>query len=440
MLEFISTYFFTVIETLLLYWMIYSLLDCRFTAYKKVIFLSAAVLVDSLIIQFSPPISSIVKPYVFLAISTIIVQMLYKDNIFIKEFFIILSNYIFLISDFIAGNFSSLIYKTNIEQVTSYTSSLTMFFSVFSKIIAYILFAVYIRFFKRLYINISIKYWIIMDLVLGFFIVIINFFMIINNILQNEGSHFSAQIFRISICFLLMTTLVIHLFGEICFFYQKWQQNYALNLKNMMLEKQLVFQETSVADMKKIRHDIKNNLSNISYLLKENHVEETVGYIDAITSTLEATKATVNCGNKYIDAILNYEAAICKRNHIEMKFDVNNIPDLSISPTDLSSIISNVLNNAVEANMKVLESKRYLSLKMFCYKNYLSIIAENPYAHILTELAGTLVTDKKDALYHGYGLLLIKSTVNKYGGTFKYTYKNNVFTAIIMLPITPGSG
>ncbi|WP_161567190.1 sensor histidine kinase [Acidilutibacter cellobiosedens] len=214
---------------------------------------------------------------------------------------------------------------------------------------------------------------------------------------------------------------------------------YALKLKNKALKDQLAFQEASASELKKIRHDIKNNLANISYLLKENHIEESVGYINAITSTLESTKSIIHCGNNYLDSILNYEMTLCKNNNIDACFEIDNIPKLNIAPTDLSSIISNVLNNAVEANLKLTESERYISLKIFCYKNYLSIIVKNPYKHILIEDNGTLITNKKDKFYHGYGLKSVESSVKRYRGNFKYSYENNIFMSMIILPLNPNS-
>jgi len=85
------------------------------------------------------------------------------------------------------------------------------------------------------------------------------------------------------------------------------------------------------------------------------------------------------------------------------------------------------------------EADRYISLKMFCYKNYLSVIVKNPYNHTINEKDGLLITNKKDKSFHGYGVKSIRSSVDRYGGIFKYSYKDNVFTVMIMLPITLNS-
>lgn len=136
-----------------------------------------------------------------------------------------------------------------------------------------------------------------------------------------------------------------------------------------------------------------------------------------------------------IDAILNYGIALCKKNNIKVKFRIDSIPTLNISPPDLSSILSNIFDNAVEANLKIEESKRFFSIQVFCYKNYLSVIAKNPYEHVLLECNGLLLTDKLDNGQHGYGLKSIKITAEKYRGTFEYKTHNNIFTVIVMLPL-----
>lgn len=89
----------------------------------------------------------------------------------------------------------------------------------------------------------------------------------------------------------------------------------------------------------------------------------------------------------------------------------------------------------IEANLNLEKCARYISLKIFCYKNYLSIIVENPYKNKLIKDGLILKTTKADNGYHGYVLKLIKSSVEKYNGVFKYNYKNSIFTSVIMLPL-----
>lgn len=439
MLVFMQSYFFTLLESVLLYWMISSTLPCKFQGYKKLLYTIGAIILDSLFVQFCPVKSQIIKPLFIMFVSTTIVFLLYKESISKKIFLIFLNNFILLISDIISGNLWSILYKTNIERLVFSASHSTVYFSILSKFMVVVLVISFIRFINKINLDISSKYWVIMDCVIGFLIIIIQFFMEINHTLQQNMPGYSVQIFNISVCFLFMTIMIVYLFGEICQYYQKAQQRYTLDIQNRMLEQQLAYQEVAATDLKKFRHDVNSNLANISYLLRENHIEESVNYINAIASSLESIK-TINCGNKYIDAILNYEISLCKKNQINTQLNIDTIPDLCISPMDLSSIISNIMNNSIEANRDIPQPERYLSLKIFCYKNYATIICKNPFIHRLIEIGGDLKTNKWDNLSHGYGLKLIKSSTEKYGGTFKYSYDNNIFTLIVMLPLNINSG
>lgn len=435
MLKIINSYVFTLIETLLLYWMVNSLLNYKFTKCKKNTFIIWAIFIDYLFAEIYTNLSTKVTPILFILISLIIIEFFYKDNIFIKAFFILLCNYILLISDIVSGNIFSLIYKIHIDKFIFFISDSSILFSLLSKFIAIILVYLYILFFKKINLYIPIKNWILIDIIIAVSIIVINFNMNINDILQNQNFNYSFNILFISLCLLAITTLTIYLFGELCFFYEKKYEISNLNFKNEALKKQLEYQNITSNNLKKIRHDINNNLANISQLLKDNHINESLEYIHAITETLDTTKSVINSGNNYLDAIINYEIAICKKNQINFQLKIDSIPQLNISPTDLSSVISNLLNNAIEANLNLEKCARYISLKIFCYKNYLSIIVENPYKNKLIKDGLILKTTKIDNGYHGYGLKLIRSSVEKYNGVFKYNYKNNIFTSVIMLPL-----
>lgn len=428
---------FIFMETVLQYGIINYLLKWKKENVKRIWLLPFVMIVDSLFIQFCQVESPLIRTLILIGILLVIVQTLYQDNILVKVFVVLLTEYVLIISDIMASNMLFLVSGMNIGNKISQVFSLRLPFSIFSIIFMLLLAGMYIRLFNKINFNIPTKYWIRVNLILGIFIFIANYFMNINRIFQNESLQLSWLLIRISIYFFVMFFLITYLFKEICLFYHKEQQRDDLELQNKALEHQLISQEISCLDLKKIRHDIENNLANIAFLLKENCIEESVEYIQAISATLEATKPVINCGSKYIDSILNYEIAICKKQNIDVRFEIETIPELSISPTDLSSIISNVLNNSIEANLKLLERERYVQMKMFCYKNYLTIVVENPYNHKLTPAGGLLRTSKKNPRNHGYGLKSVTTSVNNCGGIFKYSYESNVFTSTIIIPIAP---
>lgn len=115
-----------------------------------------------------------------------------------------------------------------------------------------------------------------MDVIVVLFAIILQFIMEVSPVLQKESRKYSIYIFGISIGFLIISGLVIYCFGEICLYHEKEKENYILTMRNHSLEQQLAYHESATADLKKIRHDINKNLTTISYLLKQNNVNESV--------------------------------------------------------------------------------------------------------------------------------------------------------------------
>ncbi|SHH82389.1 Sensor histidine kinase YesM [Sporobacter termitidis DSM 10068] len=434
MISFLSNYPFTLIEATLFYYMVFRVLPCKYNGVKRLSFIITAILFYSFAVYFCPVNSFFYRIILFYIISVAIISFLFEGNFYIKSFYILLNYYILLTSDLMAGNAVSYINRTDIN-IVLFTSDTTIITSIISKMINIILFLISIHYFRKLKYDISKKYWVTMDFILTLFIVTLIFIMYINASLQNISNIYSLYLFGISISFFALGFLVIYFFQEICYFYEKDKQNSIANIKAKFLEQQMAHQKIEAHELRIIRHDIKNNLALISNLLKRNNLEESKKYIDAITVALDETKPAVNSGNIIIDSVLNYKIAVCKKIDIKTQINVDNLPEININPLDLSAIISNVLDNAIEANEKIEQLERFISIKIFCYKNFLSIVVKNPFKNNIEYDNDLVKTSKPDKMFHGYGLQSIKLAAEKNYGSFKFYIDNDIFTATILLPI-----
>lgn len=425
---------FSVIECIL----IFCLIDCsmfsRFSGVKKISVLIISILVNAIVIQYTPSFNITIKFFLYFLISLVLSQIIYKGKIFIKAFFILVANFIFLISDVIAGNISSYLIKINIKCILDVL--ITSFsFSIFAKLINVIFIVICIKNFKKIKFKIPQKYLIIMDVIVFLLVVTLQFIMHISPILQESSNKYSLYILCISLGLIIISGLIIYFFAEICYYHETEKENYKLSARNHLLEQQLSYHESATSDITKIRHDINNNLINISSLLTQKNINESLTYIHAITKALEGTKSIVNCGNDIIDSILNYKIVVCKQHNIDIHVDIDQVPHLSVNPIDLTAILANILDNAIEA-LELMEKKdRYISGRIFCYKNYLSIVVKNPYLNEIKVVNNSIDTHKEDKIHHGYGLTSIRTSAEKNGGSFKIYTKSNIFCAVVMLPI-----
>jgi signal transduction histidine kinase len=406
----------------------------RFSGLKKIGVLIMAILINVKVIQYMPNFNISVKFFLYFIISLFLSQVIYKGKIFIKAFFILVANFIFLISDVIAGNISSYLIKINIQSILDVL--ITSFsFSVFAKILNVIFIVICINNFKKIRFKIPQKYLIIMDIIVFLLVITLQFIMHISPILQKSSNKYSLYILGISLGLIIISGLIIFFFAEICYYHETEEENYKLSARNHLLEQQLSYHDSATSDIAKMRHDINNNLINISSLLTQKNINESITYIHAITKALEGTKAIVHCGNDIIDSILNYKIVVCKQHDIDIQVDIDHVPHLSVNPVDLTAILANILDNAIEALDYMEKKERYISGRIFCYKNYLSIVIKNPYLHEIKVVNHRIDTHKEDKLHHGYGLTSIRSSAEKNGGSFKIYTKNNVFSAVVMIPI-----
>ncbi len=107
---------------------------------------------------------------------------------------------------------------------------------------------------------------------------------------------------------------------------------------------------------------------------------------------------------------------------------------LPFDSADLCIILGNVLDNALEANIRVKIQNAFIKLYMRMDINNLLIIVENSFdGHISKSKEGRLQTLKADRLNHGLGLESVKKSVNKYHGYINTSYREYLFITEILL-------
>ena len=84
-------------------------------------------------------------------------------------------------------------------------------------------------------------------------------------------------------------------------------------------------------------------------------------------------------------------------------------------PTELCSLLGNLVDNAIEATLKIRDTEKR--------RIFVKPIAKN----------GNFITWKTDKINHGIGLLSIKNIIDKYEGAIESNFKNHVFKSTIIL-------
>lgn len=177
----------------------------------------------------------------------------------------------------------------------------------------------------------------------------------------------------------------------------------------------------------KIIHDIKNDLCVIVQLLENERIEDAKNYISKLLPSVKGGSA-IGLGSSVIAIILYSKRITAKENFIDLQCAIE-VSHIDIPIVELNSIISNMLDNAIEACNKIRNrKKRKITFKVYIVEEHVVIECENTYTGRITLLPdGTIGTSKKDKRNHGLGLGRIEECATKNGGGFLCEYTQDTF-------------
>lgn len=190
--------------------------------------------------------------------------------------------------------------------------------------------------------------------------------------------------------------------------------------------------EQSQEEIRRFSHDTKNHLQQIRYL---DNVEEIHKYLDVIINDVEKISYVRISNNKMLNLIISKYSAICEKKNIRFTPEVKLASLHYIDDVDLSTLLNNLLDNAVEA--ADMTENGFIELKIFSKNsNFDGIIIKNscntPPKHINKEL----ITSKKDKLLHGLGMSIVKKVLKKYDAIYDWNYceETKIFETSIAIP------
>lgn len=211
--------------------------------------------------------------------------------------------------------------------------------------------------------------------------------------------------------------------------------------KQSRMEIQFDFQEKkyqqasqSFKSISGIIHDTNKHLMYIRECIMENQNEEALSYINQAITAVDKSYKRFNTGNLVVDALMSNAAHVAANS--EIAFDSHiciSHEKMNIERYDLSVVLGNLLDNAIEACNKIaVKEKPYIKVTIETTETALLIDVVNSSQQTVSLHNG--YTDKKDKSRHGYGMQNIGAVADKYGGTFHYEYENSSFAATVILP------
>lgn len=187
-------------------------------------------------------------------------------------------------------------------------------------------------------------------------------------------------------------------------------------------------------NQKRKTHEYKNQISCIESLLDKKQYSKLEEYVKKIHGSLHNEPDTINTNNVIVNAILNTKYQEADAKGIVFVFRVNDLSELKIKDEDVVTILSNLLNNAIEA-CETCEGKKVIKFK-FVKEDDMTIIAvKNTFNYDVKYENGEIKSTKTiNVDEHGVGIKNVLKSIEKYGGSYVIEDKNKEFFFSIIIP------
>lgn len=191
------------------------------------------------------------------------------------------------------------------------------------------------------------------------------------------------------------------------------------------------------ADNAKLYHDLHNHIEAIYQCLTQGDIQEAVQYCEELRTPVREISQTVWTGDKAIDYLISSKIALAEQEHIQTRVNIEYPHNTNIRSVDLTTILGNLLDNALEAAETAPERLRFLHLIVRRINAMLIIKVENGYGEAPTQENGNLLTSKMDKAFHGWGLKSVQTAAERYDGAINTEYADGIFKAVVTMSFQP---
>ena len=154
-------------------------------------------------------------------------------------------------------------------------------------------------------------------------------------------------------------------------------------------------------------------------------------YVDAAVESLPDTELNL-CENPAADGVAGHYAALLRREGVPAEYILDLPRLLPADEMDVCVVLSNLLENALEASLRLPPSLRWVRVRGEIHGNAVVLLeVENAYTGEILEDKGGFHSSKRPG--HGIGLQSVGRIAAKNGGYCKFQYDGTVFRAQVML-------
>lgn len=189
--------------------------------------------------------------------------------------------------------------------------------------------------------------------------------------------------------------------------------------------------KAAIEEARQARHDMRHHFNQLSGLAEEGNLEKIKTYLTRAVSRIPELDMTF-CENKAADSVIGYYCTLAKREGIPFHTYIDLPEKTPIDEIDMCLILSNLLENALEASLKTAKERQIIKIQAYMHSSQLLLIqVENAYDGEIREKNAIFQSTKHKG--NGVGLQSVRRIAEKSNGASTFVPKDGIFTARVML-------
>lgn len=178
-----------------------------------------------------------------------------------------------------------------------------------------------------------------------------------------------------------------------------------------------------------LRHDMKHNYRLIFAMIQDGKLEEVLKHIKEQENLLDLTVVKQFCYAPLVNSAISIYLQRAEKFGIKVKHKINLPKKIKINESDLAILISNLLENAINASKIQALDRREISITIEHIENQYALEVRNLYDfEIKFDESGLPITNRKS---HGIGMISLKNFVEKYQAQLDFSQKNGEVKVMI---------
>ncbi len=238
-----------------------------------------------------------------------------------------------------------------------------------------------------------------------------------------HNSSFEINIIIVVYC--ICITLVFFLVKKYFVSEEKLEQTQLVNTNNQKIINESKQYESDKEKYNQEKHDLIAKLATIKVEIEENNKDIAIKYLDELTGNVTSKNEVYFSPVKEINNILNLKVKSNPKIRINYQSNVVSLSETMIM--DIIVIFSNLVDNAIDEIERADYSDNEIRIILKHNNHNYAISVENRLYNYKS-----LNTEKEDMANHGYGLKIVKKTIERYNGIIKIEQNIN-FKVIIVL-------